>query len=180
MCLKILLGATTIGGHKKNLEGTASECPPWLRAWRHVMSRRVCILAFLHLAHRLHFAIRDKAFSLSFFSIFTALREPNNSEYENYYGCQFEAECCCNLSVGVTLNVRFTTNGMCAKNNTHIYVARTSNNRVIMISTVACCHSVKLCALAARAFRSQQCQQHVFVFFQAFIQTRHQRGRIPP
>jgi len=37
---------------------------------------------------------------------------------------------CCNLSGGVALNVRFTTNGMCAKNNTHIYVARTSNNRV--------------------------------------------------
>jgi len=33
-------------------------------------------------------------------------------------------------------------------------VARTSNNRVI--SVVACCHSVKLCALAARAFGSQQ------------------------
>jgi len=27
--------------------------------------------------------------------------------------------------------VRFTTNGRCAKNNTHIYVAPTSNNRVI-------------------------------------------------
>ena len=25
------------------------------------------------------------------------------------------------------LNVRFTTTGMCAKNNTHIYVARTSS-----------------------------------------------------
>ena len=30
-----------------------------------------------------------------------------------------------------SLNVRFTTNGMCAKNITHIYGARTSNNRVI-------------------------------------------------
>jgi len=29
------------------------------------------------------------------------------------------------------LNLRFTTSGMCAKNNTHMYVARTSNNRVI-------------------------------------------------
>ena len=27
---------------------------------------------------------------------------------------------CCKLSVGDALNVRFTTNGMCAKNNTHI------------------------------------------------------------
>jgi len=26
--------------------------------------------------------------------------------------------CCCNLSTGVALNARFTTNGMCAKNNT--------------------------------------------------------------
>jgi len=39
--------------------------------------------------------------------------------------------CCCNLSVDVVLKVRFTTNGMCAKSNTHIYVARTSNYRVI-------------------------------------------------
>jgi len=40
---------------------------------------------------------------------------------------------CCNLSVDVALNVRFTTKGMRAKNNTHIhvYVARTSNSRVI-------------------------------------------------
>jgi len=29
------------------------------------------------------------------------------------------------------LNVRFTTNRMCTKNNTDIYVARTSNNRVV-------------------------------------------------
>jgi len=35
---------------------------------------------------------------------------------------------CCNLSADVALNVRFTTNEMCAKNNTHIYVVRTSNN----------------------------------------------------
>ena len=44
------------------------------------------------------------------------------------------------------------------KNNTHIYVARTSNNEGLwhVISIVACCHSVKLCALAAQAFRSQQ------------------------
>ena len=36
---------------------------------------------------------------------------------------------CCSLmqslgSVVVVLNVRFTTNGMCVKNNTHIYVAQ--------------------------------------------------------
>jgi len=33
-----------------------------------------------------------------------------------------------NLSIGVVLNVRFTTNGMCANNNTHMCVASTSNN----------------------------------------------------
>jgi len=38
---------------------------------------------------------------------------------------------CCNLSGGVALIVWFTTNGMCVKNNTIMYVARTSNNRVI-------------------------------------------------
>ena len=59
---------------------------------------------------------------------------------------------CCNLSVGVALNVRFTTNGMCIRITPYIgYVARASNNRVIPIvwswhtvSIVACCHSVKL------------------------------------
>jgi len=38
-------------------------------------------------------------------------------------------------------------------------VTRTSNNRVIsrrVNSIIACCHSMKRCALAARAFRSQQ------------------------
>jgi len=46
---------------------------------------------------------------------------------------------CCNLSVGVALNMWFTTNGMCAKNNTHIYVARTSNDRVIAAHDLYCC-----------------------------------------
>jgi len=47
--------------------------------------------------------------------------------------------CCCNLSVGVALNARFAMNGVCVKSNANIYVARTSNNRVIssMISIVA-------------------------------------------
>jgi len=44
-------------------------------------------------------------------------------------------------------------------------VARASNNR--MISIVACCHSVKLCALATRAFRSQQC--HLEQVFPAWV-----------
>ena len=47
--------------------------------------------------------------------------------------------CCCNLSIGVALNKRFTTNGMCAKNNTRIYVARTSNNTVISSGDFYCC-----------------------------------------
>jgi len=37
----------------------------------------------------------------------------------------------CNLSVGIVLNARFTTNGMRVKNNTHIHAARTSTIRVI-------------------------------------------------
>jgi len=46
---------------------------------------------------------------------------------------------CCNLSVDVALNVRFTMNGMCVKNNTHMYVVRTSNNRVISLGDLYCC-----------------------------------------
>ena len=38
---------------------------------------------------------------------------------------------CCNHSVSVVLNVRFATNGMYVKNNTHIYVSQTSRNRMI-------------------------------------------------
>jgi len=47
--------------------------------------------------------------------------------------------CCCNLSGSIALIVWFTTNGMCAKNNTHIYVARISNNRVISSDDLYCC-----------------------------------------
>ena len=70
-----------------------------------------------------------------------------------------EPKDCCNLSAGVALDVRFTTNGMCAKNNTHIYIWR--KQAIIewswhVNSIVACCHSAKLCAHAARNFRSQQ------------------------
>jgi len=36
---------------------------------------------------------------------------------------------CCNLSGGVALIVWFTTNGMCVKNNTIIYVDRASNSK---------------------------------------------------
>jgi len=74
--------------------------------------------------------------------------------------------CCCNLSVGAALNVIFTMNRMCAKNNTHIYVAWTSNTVIEwlwhVISIVACCHSVKLCTLVTRAVQSQYRQQNIF------------------
>ena len=46
---------------------------------------------------------------------------------------------CCNLSVVFALNAWFTMNGMCAKNNTNIYVAQTSNNRVISSGDLYCC-----------------------------------------
>ena len=36
---------------------------------------------------------------------------------------------CCNLFGGVALIVWFTTNGMCVKNNTIIYVAQASNSK---------------------------------------------------
>jgi len=45
---------------------------------------------------------------------------------------------CCNLPVGVALNVRFTTNGMCAKNKNHMYLTRRSNNSVIAAHDLYC------------------------------------------
>ena len=73
---------------------------------------------------------------------------------------------CCNLSGGVALIVWFTTNRMCVKNNTiHICGAnkqQKSDRGVEALPTltwnsiVACCHSAKFCACAARDFRSQQ------------------------
>jgi len=44
---------------------------------------------------------------------------------------------CCNLSASVALNVRFPMNN--AKNNTHIYLARISNNSVIAARDLYCC-----------------------------------------
>ena len=46
---------------------------------------------------------------------------------------------CCNFSVNVVLNVRFTTNWMCLKSNTHIYVAQTSRNRMSTTWNLYCC-----------------------------------------
>jgi len=37
---------------------------------------------------------------------------------------------------------QFNTNGICAKNSTHMYVARTSNNRVITACDLYCCFLV--------------------------------------
>ena len=55
------------------------------------------------------------------------------------YGIKNSLVCCRNLSGGVELIVRFTTNGMCVTNNTIMYVARTSNNRVISSGDLCCC-----------------------------------------
>jgi len=44
---------------------------------------------------------------------------------------------CYSLSVRIVLNVRFTTNGMCMMNNTH--VARTSRNKMITTWDLHCC-----------------------------------------
>jgi len=66
--------------------------------------------------------------------------------------------CCCNLSGGVALIVWFITNEMCVKNK-NMCVWR--EQAIIewssqVISILACCHGAKLCAYAARDFRSQQ------------------------
>ena len=65
---------------------------------------------------------------------------------------------CCNLTGCVTLNVWFTTYGLCAKNNNK-YMWREqaiieSSRRVNSI--IACYHAAKLWAHAARSFRSHQ------------------------
>jgi len=39
---------------------------------------------------------------------------------------------CCNFSVSMNLNEEYTANRICVKNNAHIHVAWTSNNRVIL------------------------------------------------
>jgi len=46
---------------------------------------------------------------------------------------------CCNHSVSVVLNVRFVTNGMYVKNNTHIYESQTSRNRMSTAWDLYCC-----------------------------------------
>jgi len=44
---------------------------------------------------------------------------------------------CCSLSVSIVLNMRFTTNGMCMMNNSH--VARTCRNEMITTWDLCCC-----------------------------------------
>jgi len=53
-------------------------------------------------------------------------------ECRKYDFCEVKNWLCCNLSAGVALNAQFTTNRMHSKKNT-IYVAQTSNNRVIVV-----------------------------------------------
>ena len=69
---------------------------------------------------------------------------------------------CCNHSAGVALNARFTTNGMCVKNSTHIYCTWREQAIIEWLqhvsSILACCHSAKLCSHATRDFWSQQIQ----------------------
>jgi len=50
-----------------------------------------------------------------------------------------DAEHCCNLSAGVALIVWFTTNGMCVKNNTIIYVPRATNSKRDCEHDLYCC-----------------------------------------
>ena len=47
--------------------------------------------------------------------------------------------CCCNLSGGVALIVWFTTNEMCVKNITIIFVARASNSKKDCEHDLYCC-----------------------------------------
>jgi len=55
---------------------------------------------------------------------------------------------CCSLSVNVVVNLRFTTNGMCVKSNTH--VARTSRNWMSTAWDLYCCLVPQCEALRAR------------------------------
>ena len=60
--------------------------------------------------------------------------------------------CCFNLSGGVALIVSFTTNGICVKNNTIIYVARASNSKIDCEHDLYCCLLPRCEAL--RTYRS--------------------------
>jgi len=64
---------------------------------------------------------------------------PHKRDMRSVHCIAIRRECCCNLSVDVALKVWFTTNGLCTKNNTQIYVTRTSNNRMISLNDLYCC-----------------------------------------
>jgi len=68
-------------------------------------------------------------------------------------GVGWGASFCCNLSGGIALIVWFTTNGMCVKNNTIIYVARASNSKRDCKHDLCCCLLPRCEAL--RTFRSR-------------------------
>ena len=57
----------------------------------------------------------------------------------NWWFCTKKKWLCCNLSGGVALIMWFTTDGMCVKNSTIIYVARASNNMRDCDHDLYCC-----------------------------------------
>ena len=76
--------------------------------------------------------------------------------------------CCCNLSGGVALIVWFTTNGMAWRTTPYIYVARTSNNRVIMACELYCsllpqCEALRICRSGIPIATKWCCDQDVKV-----------------
>jgi len=72
--------------------------------------------------------------------------------------------CCCNLSIGVALNVRFTMNGMCTKNNTQIHVVWTNNNRVIVVYELYCCSAATVWSFVHLLFGLSDCNCINFLF----------------
>jgi len=63
---------------------------------------------------------------------------------------------CCNHSVNVVLNVRFTINAMCVKNNSHIYVVQTSRNRM---STTCDLNAATMWSFAPVLLRLSNCNK---------------------
>ena len=104
----------------------AEKSKPW-RQKRFRKLRQLLFYLCLFFAH--HFLT----------TVLHALRDKLTGNVEASWDTDAECWYCCNLSSGVALNARFTTNGMCEKNNTHMYVVRTSNNRVIMACELYCC-----------------------------------------
>jgi len=75
---------------------------------------------------------------------------------------------CCNLSSGVALIVWFTTNGMCVKNNTIIYVVRASNSKRDCEHDLYCCllpwcEALRKCRLGFPIATKRCCDQDVEV-----------------